>query len=93
MDERGALRFIADALAGGRVEFTHHAMHESMPERGLEIQDVLVALRTATSALLQDDSGTKWKVYGSMTNGDELAVVVRFRTALVVLVITAHNPP
>lgn len=93
MDEQAALRVIAGAVAGQRVAFTYHALNESMPQRGLSVQDVLDALSTATTALAQDEVGAKWKVYGSLANGEDLAVVVRIKDRLVVLVVTAHNPP
>ena len=93
MTESKALQLIAAALAAGRVEFTYHALNESMPDRSLSISDVLGALETATSGEPQNDEGTKWKVYGSLVNDEELAVVVRIREQLVVVVITAHAPP
>jgi len=93
MSEGATLRLIATAVAAGRVQFTYHALNESMPDRGLAVSDVLHVLENATSAEPQDEAGTKWKVYGQILNSDELAVVVRIRERSIVIVITAHPPP
>ncbi len=93
MTETKALQLIAAALAAGRVEFTYHALNESMPERGLSISDVLGALETATTGEPQNDERTKWKIYGRLLSDEALAVLVRIREKRVVIVITAHFPP
>jgi len=93
VSEKAVLELIAAAVAAGRVEFTYHALNESMPDRGLSVSDVLGALETATAGLPQNDDGTKWKVYGRLLNDEELAVVVRIRDRSIVVVITAHFPP
>lgn len=93
MTEAAALRLIAAALASGRIEFTYHALNESMPDRGLSVSDVLDALESASSAEPQNDEGTKWKVFGRLLSDEELAVVVRIRDQGLVVVITAHPPP
>jgi hypothetical protein len=57
-----SLGIIAAALASGRIEFTYHALNESMPARGLSASDVLEAPASASFAEPQNDEGTKWKV-------------------------------
>ena len=93
MTEAAALRLIAAALTSDRIEFTYHALNESMPDRGLSVSDVLAALESASSAEPQNNEGTKWKVFGRLLNDEELAVVVRIRDQGLVVVITAHPPP
>jgi hypothetical protein len=93
MNESAALWFIAAAVAANRFEFTYHAFSESLPARRLSVDDVRCALGTATAAEVQNSDATKWKVYGRLLNGDELAVVVRLRGDRVVVIITAHPPP
>jgi hypothetical protein len=75
------------------VEFTYHALNESMPDRGLSVSDVLGALESATTGEPQNNEGTKWKVFGRLFNDEELAVVVRIREQSVIVIITAHAPP
>jgi hypothetical protein len=91
--ETKALQLIAAALAAGRVEFTYHALNESMPDRGLSVSDVLGALESATAGEPQNDEGTKWKVFGRLLNDEELAIVVRIREQRIIVIITAHAPP
>ena len=93
MEPSAALKFAADAAAEGRVEFSYHASFEEMPAERVGADDVLNVLMSADEALVQDDDGKKWKLYGSILNGDDLAVVVRFRRDRVVVIVTVHALP
>jgi hypothetical protein len=93
MNERAALRSIARAVSEGRVDIGYHIAVEKMEPLDLFPDDILHLLANGHSALVQDDDGRKWKVYGPVVNGEEWAVVVRFRPDLVVVLITVHPPP
>ena len=93
VDARGALKFIADAVAERRVEFSYHAAFEEMPAERVSQDDVLNVLANAAEAQAQDDEGRKWKLYGPITNGDDRAVVVRLRRDRVVVIVTVHQLP
>ena len=93
MKPTAALKFAADAAADGRVEFSYHATFEEMPAERVSADDVLNVLLSADEAVQEDDAGFKWKLYGSVINGDDLAVVVRFRRDRVVVIVTVHPVP
>ncbi len=93
MGPKAAVKLAADAAAEGRVQFSDHAAFEEMPAERVTADDVLNVLANADEALAQDDDGKKWKLYGSIINGDDLAVVVRFRRDCVVVIVTVHPLP
>ena len=95
MDRRGAKRFIAAAGARGSsaVEFSTHALFESMPDDGVSACDVLHVLANVDDVLPQNDHGRRWKVYGPVVAGDRYAVVVLLLDVDRLRVITSHDPP
>ena len=93
MDSRAACRFIADAVAAGRIQFSYHVLVEEMPVERVTREDVLNVLVNPTEALAQNDEGTKWKLYGQPLGGGDLAVVVAFQRKQVVVIVTVHPLP
>ena len=88
-----ALRVISQAAREGRVEFSEHALVDSMPDDGVFVADVIHLLLNPVDATAQDDVGRKWKVHGYLISGDPYVVVTRIRGADVVIVVTCHPPP
>ena len=93
MTPREALRTVATAVKDGRIEFSAHALEDSMPDDGVTVEDILHVLIHGERAIVENDARTKWKVYGPVISGDSYAVVVFFARDKVVIVVTAHYPP
>jgi hypothetical protein len=90
---RSALRLANEAGATGEIELGYHAAEEKMPTMGLFRDDVLHALAEARDGVLADESGMKWRLHGPIVDGSVIAVVVRFRTDALLLVVTVHPYP
>jgi hypothetical protein len=95
MDRRAVKRIVAraGALGGEAVEFTVHALFESMADDGVTAQDVFHVLAHVEEVVPQDDEGTIWKAYGPLVSGDEYAVVTLMLDRGRVRVLTTHDPP
>lgn len=63
-----------------------------MPDDGVYIPDVLHVLEHASSAVFENDPGTKWKLFDPLPRGDECAVVCHFKKSEIVVVVTTHEP-
>lgn len=74
------------------VMLTTHAIEEAKNE-GMTRADVLHALQNATEALLEDEELSKWKVYGQVASGEDLAVVTLVLRSEQLRVVTVHPPP
>lgn len=71
---------------------TAHALEEARDE-GVTRADVVFALQNASEALLEDADLQKWKVYGPVVSGEELAVVTLILASDQLRVVTVHPPP
>jgi hypothetical protein len=95
MDGRAVKRIVAraGAVGGEAVEFTVHALLETMPDDGVTVQDVFHVLAHVEEVAPQDEDGRKWKAYGPIVGGEEYAVVTLLLDGGRVRVLTTHEPP
>lgn len=86
MSDARALAEIKRLASLGRVDYPAHAL-ERMDERGVERDDVIRALLTASRARWQSNHGT-WCVEGGIDRaGDDLTVIVVIEADLVVITV------
>ena len=79
-----ALEKIKEYAEFGRISFEDHAL-DQMEARNVDMEDVFCALETASICFAQEDE--RWKVEGTDTWGDELAVIVTFNGTVCVLTV------
>ncbi|MBI5543087.1 MAG: DUF4258 domain-containing protein [Deltaproteobacteria bacterium] len=80
-----ALEDIRGLSKAGRVDILPHAWKQ-MLERGVEVRDVLLVLRTATECAEDKEPG-KWLVSGHDLDGDRLRMVVAIEGDVVVVTV------
>ncbi len=83
-DERAALAEIRGYAAANRICIARHAW-ERMNERGAQYEDVRHALANAGFCKAQPQ--TRWKVFGSDRDGDELVLIVVLEAGVVVVTV------
>jgi len=87
-----ALRVIASAARGGRVEFSEHALVDSMPDDGCSWRMCSTCCppggRHARGRVRE-----QVKIHGHIVSGEAYVVVARIRGDDIVIVVTCHPPP
>jgi uncharacterized DUF497 family protein len=87
-----ALRLIRELAVLGRVEITAHALEEALQE-GAFRHDILHVLQHPQEVVLEDESRSRWKVYGYTLDDTDLAVVTLILQKNTLRIITVHPPP
>lgn len=92
LSDEEVLQRIGIILKEGSVILTHHCRKESLPNRGIEMTDVIHALKRGHVAGTEwDETHLQWKyrIKGTDIEGDELtSIVIVITTELKLVVVT-----
>jgi hypothetical protein len=88
-----ATKLIRDIVRYGTVQLTRHCRKESMPKRGITFQDLLAVLQDGNvrelPAFIPEHQQFRYKVEGTIIDGDEavaITVIIDHRSVLVITV-------